>query len=140
MNCRRVSLISFFAIVLLNCPAPRAQSGLLAVPAESGPPAIQQLGTSSSMWPESEQWNALPLSKSGLNTSVYTAAVLSKSDEPEYTQELVRVQWRRNDPIDLYIILPHGVTKPPAILYLYDYRFGTGRFRDDGWRSRATKG
>lgn len=140
MKCRLFCLISLFPLVLLSSAALQAQSGLSSDPGESSPLAVQPAKASSPRWPDSEQWNALPLSKSGLNTSVYTAAVLSKSDEPEYTQELVRVQWRGNDPIDLYVVLPHGVTKPPAILYLYDYRFGTERFRDDGWRSRATKG
>src|ERR1700733_11261914 len=40
---------------------------------------------------------------------------------PEFTRELLRVQWRAGDPIDLYIVRPAGISKPPVILYLYGY-------------------
>jgi hypothetical protein len=87
---------------------------------------------------QSEDWAALPLSASGLNTTSYVAVVLGKYEDAGYTRELVRVQWRTGDPIDLYVVKPNGVAKPPAILYLYDYRFDTDRFSDDGWCQRAT--
>jgi dienelactone hydrolase len=87
---------------------------------------------------QSENWTALPLSASGLNTTTYVAAVLGTWDQPAYTRQLVRVQWRTGDPIDLYVIRPHGVAKPPAIIYLYDYRFDTERFTDDDWCLRMT--
>jgi hypothetical protein len=87
-----------------------------------------------------EDWSALALAKSGLNPAVYVAVVLSKTEEPDYTRELIRVQWRTADPIDLYVVKPRGPVKSPAILYLYDYRFDTERFRDDGWCKRATQG
>jgi len=45
-----------------------------------------------------------------------------------YTNEIQRVTWRAGDPIDLYIIKPVGVEKPPVILYLYSYPFETDRF------------
>jgi hypothetical protein len=86
-----------------------------------------------------ENWAALPLAESGLNTSAYVAVVLGKYEMPTYTREVVRVQWRLSDPIELYIVLPHGVKNPPAILYLYDYRFDSERFHDDGWCTRATQ-
>ena len=47
---------------------------------------------------------------------------------PTFTRDLVRVQWRPADPIDLYIIKPKAVKKPPVILYLYSYPFETDRF------------
>jgi hypothetical protein len=50
------------------------------------------------------------------------------------------VQWRVGDPIDLYVVKPHGVDKPPVILYLYGYPSDTDLFRDDGWCKRATQG
>ncbi len=42
-------------------------------------------------------------------------------NDPSYTLEFVRVQWRSADPIDLFIMKPTGVTNPPVILYLYSY-------------------
>jgi hypothetical protein len=54
-----------------------------------------------------------------------------KDEYPDFTRELLEVQWRDGDPIYLYIIKPHGVTKPPVVLYLYSYPSETDRFRDN---------
>lgn len=48
-----------------------------------------------------------------------------------FVREMVRVQWRLGDPVDLYIIRPAGVKKAPVILYLYSYPFELDRFRDN---------
>jgi len=106
----------------------------------TAPPAAVQPEDVAPRFSQHEDWSALPLAKSGLNPDTYVAVVLSKTEEPEYTRELVRVQWRAADPIDLYVVLPRGAARSPAILYLYDYRFDTDRFRDDGWCKRATQG
>jgi hypothetical protein len=132
----------FFLIAFL-IPSFTASNGQSATPPSGAnvAPATPQAGDSSPATPaRPENWNELSLSKSGLNTASYSAVVLGKGEEADYTRELVRVQWRRGDPIDIYVVLPHGVSKPPAILYLYDYRYGTERFRDNGWCGRATKG
>jgi hypothetical protein len=44
------------------------------------------------------------------------------------------------DPIDLYIIRPTGVVKPPVILYLYSYPSETDRFRDNDYCKRLVSG
>jgi len=44
------------------------------------------------------------------------------------SRQIVRVEWRPGDPIDLYILKPAGVKKPPVILYLYSYPFEMDRF------------
>jgi hypothetical protein len=62
------------------------------------------------------------------------------SETAEFTRELWQVRWRLNDSIDLYVIRPKGVEKPPVILYLYSYPDDTDRFKDDGYCSRATHG
>ena len=56
-----------------------------------------------------------------------------------YTLEMVRLQWRWGDPIDLYVIKPQGVKKPPVILYLYGHDSETDRFRDPWFGENATK-
>ena len=53
--------------------------------------------------------------------------------------ELIQVKWRRGDPIDLYVIRPKAVAKPPAILYLYSYPSETDRFRNDDYCARVTR-
>src|ERR1700731_886747 len=52
------------------------------------------------------------------------------NDYPGYSLELLQVQWRFGDPLDLYVMKPKGVAKPPVILYLYGYPAGTDRFKD----------
>jgi hypothetical protein len=49
------------------------------------------------------------------------------------------VQWRFGDPIDLYVMKPKGIKKPPVILYLYGYPSSTDRFKDDGFQKAVTK-
>lgn len=87
-----------------------------------------------------EDWRKLPISESGLNQSQYVAVVLGRTETENYTREQIRVQWRLTDSFDIYVVLPHGVKNPPAILYLYDYRFSSDRFRDEGWCTRVTRG
>jgi len=61
------------------------------------------------------------------------------NDYPGYTVELLRVQWRFGDPIDLYVMKPKGVRKPPVILYLYGYPADTDRFKDESFQQAVTK-
>jgi dienelactone hydrolase len=56
---------------------------------------------------------------------------------PDFTRELLQVQWRSGDPIDLYIIKPSGLAKPPVVLYLYGYPSETNRFRDNDYCKRV---
>ena len=61
------------------------------------------------------------------------------NDYPHYTMELLRVQWRWGDPIDLYVMKPKGVKKPPVILYLYGYPTDTEIFKRDEYQELVTK-
>ena len=132
-------LLAFGLLLTLTTTVSRSQE-VSPTPMVTAPPAAVQPEDVVPRFSQNEDWSALPLAKSGLNTDTYVAVVLSKTEQPEYTRELLRVQWRAADPIDLYVVLPHGATKPPAILYLYDFRFDTDRFRDDGWCKRAVQG
>jgi hypothetical protein len=87
-----------------------------------------------------ERLDSLPLSTRGLDTKQYTAVVLGRYETPDYRREVIRVQWRPGDPIELYVVLPHAVVRPPAVLYLYDYRYDAERFRTDFWCKRMTAG
>ena len=57
-----------------------------------------------------------------------------------YIRELYQVMWRANDPIDLYVIRPVGVKRPPVILFLYGFPTETDRFKDDSWCQRVVQG
>lgn len=60
-------------------------------------------------------------------------------DHDGYTEEMVRVQWRWGDPIDLYVLKPKGIKNPPVILYLYGYPSETDRFKDEAFQKSVTK-
>jgi len=51
----------------------------------------------------------------------------------------LQVQWRASDPIDLYVMKPKGVSKPPVILYLYGYPTDTDIFKNDDCDALVTR-
>jgi hypothetical protein len=61
------------------------------------------------------------------------------NDYETYTSQLSQVQWRWGDPIDLWLVKPKGVAKPPVILYLYSYPYDTDYFKDEAWQRAVTK-
>ena len=61
------------------------------------------------------------------------------NDYPHYTVELLRVQWRASDPIDLYVMKPKGVKKPPVIIYLYGYPTDTDVFKRTEYQELVTR-
>jgi hypothetical protein len=63
-----------------------------------------------------------------------------RDEQPEFVRELVRVQWRVGDPIDLWIIRPKTTDKVPVILYMYSYPNEPAQFRDNGWCQRQSSG
>jgi hypothetical protein len=141
---------SFLVLALLVLFAGVASlSGQQASSADPAKPAVPAAQAASPPAPPAaapkkvrimEDWSVLPLESSGLDLSLAGAVQLAKWDKGDFTEELLRVEWRPHDPIDLYVVLPKGVEKPPAILYLYDYWNNAERFRDDGWCKRMTQG
>jgi hypothetical protein len=85
-----------------------------------------------------EDWSSLSLAGSELK--IGTPTLGEKDDLPGFTRELIQVQWRKLDPIDLYIIRPKYVPKPRVVLYLYSYPSETARFRDNDYCERLTSG
>jgi hypothetical protein len=82
-----------------------------------------------------ELWakNTEDLSTPSIDTSDFapTDPVTYEKDTYEtFTREITRVRWRLGDPVDLYVMRPVGVKKPPVIIYLYSYPFETDRFLD----------
>lgn len=61
------------------------------------------------------------------------------NEHPGYTVELLQVQWRWGDPLDLYVMKPTGIKRPPVILYLYGYPSSTDRFKDEDFQNAVTK-
>jgi hypothetical protein len=84
-----------------------------------------------------EDWSTPALVGSSLRPVQPVRAYIS--DHDGYTVELLQVQWRWGDPIDLYVLKPTGVEKPPMILYLYGYPSDTETFKDESWQRSVTK-
>jgi pimeloyl-ACP methyl ester carboxylesterase len=118
---------------------------LLAVPCAMW---AQQSGLNQPSWSPSgsissrpvgnlEDWGSLSLANSELIPD--RPLLGEKDDSPQFTRELLQVKWRQGDPIDLYVIRPKGLAKPPVVLYLYSYPSETEIFRNDAYCASVTK-
>jgi len=85
-----------------------------------------------------ENWASLSVKGSELTPE--PPLVGEVTEEPKYTRTLVALKWRPGDALDLYIVMPKGVTKPPAVLYLYNYMEDTERFKSERWCENVTAG
>lgn len=86
--------------------------------------------------PPPENWGSLTDLMTGLQPM--SAALVQRDEQPDFVREVVRVQWRIADPIDLWISRPKLAGKTPVVLYLYNYTDTNARFGDNGWAKRAT--
>ena len=84
-----------------------------------------------------ERWDTP--ARAGSRLTPRPPLVAETDTRPAFTRQIVRVQWRTLDPIDLYVIRPVGAQKPPAVLYLYSYPQDTHRFMDDAYCERLTR-
>lgn len=84
-----------------------------------------------------EDWSTPALDTSHLSPVQPISAYVS--EHPGYTVQLLQLQWRWGDPIDLYVLKPKQVQKPPVILYLYGYPSDTDTFKDESWQNSVTK-
>jgi Acetyl xylan esterase (AXE1) len=62
------------------------------------------------------------------------------SEHQDFTIELMQVGWRKGDPVDLYVIKPKRVEKPPIIMFLYGYPSEADRFNSEEFCRLVTKG
>lgn len=85
----------------------------------------------------SERFDLLTLEGSHLEPR--QPLLLDKAVLPEFTRELWQVQWRSGDPIDLYIIKPGNIRRPPVVLFLYGYPADTDRFRNNAYCETVTE-
>lgn len=87
-----------------------------------------------------ENWQGLTDLKTGLEPG--PTVPVGTDEQPEFVRDLIRLQWRSDDPIEVWVIRPKVAgkvpEKVPVILYLYSYPDTSDRFRDNGWCKRAT--
>jgi len=57
-----------------------------------------------------------------------------------YISEFYQMQWRAGDPVEVYVIRPKGVVKPPVVIYLYGYPVDADRFRNPEFCRLVTRG
>jgi hypothetical protein len=133
--------------ILIAVPVISAQATALATPTSQAVTATQDVKAPFSEanpapTPETsakEDWTTIELANSGLPLDTFGGVLLSKVDVQGCTRELLRMQWRSLDPIDLYVIRPKGTAKLPIVLFLYNYTYDTDVFREDRWCDVATK-
>jgi cephalosporin-C deacetylase-like acetyl esterase len=113
-------------------PAPAGVQAGSSGPAPSSPAASSPAASSS------ENWDDLALHGKPLPSEPVIVGQIDA--RPEFTRELLRVQWRHADPIDLYIVRPAGVAKPPVVIYLYGYPGEAVRFLNDSLCQTVTRG
>lgn len=84
-----------------------------------------------------EDWTSPSLAQSTLRAA--QPLIGYKNELPGYTVELIQLQWRWGDPLDVYVMKPKGVAHPPVILYLYGFPADTDRFKDPAYQQFVTK-
>jgi len=87
---------------------------------------------------EHEDWTKLSIKGLGLQSKPPLPGGIV--DRPQFTREVVRLQWRSSDPVDVYISMPKDVKKPRVVLYLYGYPSDASRLTADDWSAGAIKG
>jgi pimeloyl-ACP methyl ester carboxylesterase len=85
-----------------------------------------------------EDWTKLKVDRSVM-PMLLAGFQLAKYETPKFTREEIRLQWRRADPVDIWVVMPRGVEKPRVALYLYSFPSDIDRFRDDSWCQGATE-
>jgi len=125
-------LLRIVAVALAVLLLPRTSAGQLQ---PASPPIANPTDTRFSG--VKEDWTSPALKGSNLKAAQPFVGYVN--DHPRYTVDLLQVQWRFGDPIDLYVMKPRGVKKPPVILYLYGFPADTERFQDETFQKSVTK-
>lgn len=129
------SCISFIRTVTLTIAILFLTQSIAAQLAPASPPIANPADTR--FHDVAEDWTSPALANSHLIPVRPLSAFVD--EESSYTVELLQVQWRWGDPIDLYVMKPKGVKKPPVILYLYGYPTSTDIFRNDDYEKLVTR-
>ena len=124
-----ITLAATMLCAQIETPAPQSSP----TTSEAKPPVPEEPATLSTKTAVDEDWTTIYLAKSRLPLGSTGGILLSKVELQGCTRELLRMQWRTNDPIDLYVIRPRGTEKMPVVLFLYNYTFDTNLFREDRW-------
>jgi pimeloyl-ACP methyl ester carboxylesterase len=107
-----------FAIFTLIFASAMSVVGQTPAPAAADTPPTPFL-TEDAAGPLLERYDVLAVDKAQFLKTVVEIGQIAT--DPAYTEELLRVKWRQHDPIDVSIVRPFGIAKPPVVLFLYGY-------------------
>jgi hypothetical protein len=85
-----------------------------------------------------EDWSAITRKGSDLHA---LHPILGEQDDVRgatFIRERYQMLWRPDDPLDVFVVRPRGLAKPPVILYLYSFPQDTDRFKDNRWCETVT--
>jgi hypothetical protein len=85
-----------------------------------------------------ENWSSPALSRADLRPVPPLGGFVDDT-EPGYTVQLLQLQWRQGDPIDLYVMMPKGIKFRPVILNLYGYPADTDPYKNRIFQQALTK-
>jgi hypothetical protein len=87
----------------------------------------------------SEDWTT-PSVKTSKMLRLKAEGPLGDTTHEGYTVELWRLTWRPGDPIEVYVIKPTGVNKPPVILNLWGYPNDLNPYKLEAVQKEFVKG
>lgn len=90
--------------------------------------AAAQETTATALHPAAARENFAVLQAANNGLVAATPILGGHEENQDFVRELVRVQWRERDPIDLYVIRPAKVAHPPVVLYLLSFPTDSDRF------------
>jgi hypothetical protein len=132
---RRSSLLCFLLICVTSVFT-FAQQAPSSVPAAAS--GEKQLPTAIPSLDFHEDWTSLSIKGSDLHA---LHPILGEKDDvpgTTFIRERYQMLWRPGDPLDVFVVRPRGVAKPPVILYLYSFPQDTDRFKNDRWCETVT--
>lgn len=127
---KKITRVLVFVGTILLCSCALLAQLVPAAPPVANPSDTRFQGVS-------EDWTSPALNTTHLLPVRPLAGFVDQ--EPSYTVELLQLQWRWGDPIDLYVMKPKGVKKPPVILYLYGYPTNTDIFKNSTYEELVTR-
>jgi hypothetical protein len=132
---RDFALFLLFGFVTM-CPG-FAQAIHAAQAAEAAPQGADHLSSNPVPAAGKEDWSKLPVDRKVMPLLV-SGVSMGKTETSTYTRELIRLQWRLQDALDIWVVIPRSVKKPRAVLYLYSFPSDIDRFNNDSWCMGAT--
>lgn len=118
-------------IALLTLMRHSAAQLLPATPPVADPSDVRFAGVT-------EDWSTPSLGSSHLRP-VPPLILPADDTHPGYTVQLIQLQWRWGDPLDVYLLKPAGVKNPAVILNLYGYPAGTDAYKNEVFQKALTK-